>query len=204
VTLDPDRIALAYASERYGALDGTPPIAFAPLSGFFRAADGWVRTHGNYPHHASALRGALGLPDDAGAESAAAALAGMPADISVQAITSRGGIAAAVEMARRLRISAPHVITGHNHRAGPREGEQPWEIPGGGLLHNTGNWIFTAVLHPPGAQPGPYWPGTVTWLEDSGPPRRTALLADRGVEDLAALARGGRVRLTGIASSELG
>jgi len=96
VTLDPDRIALAYASERYGALDGTPPIAFAPLSGFFRAADGWVRTHGNYPHHARALRGALGLPDDAGAEAAAAALAGMPADISVQAITSRGGIAAAV------------------------------------------------------------------------------------------------------------
>jgi hypothetical protein len=44
----------------------------------------------------------------------------------------------------------------------------------------------------------------VTWLEDSEPPRRTALLADRGVEDLGALAHGGRVRLTGIASSELG
>jgi UDP-2,3-diacylglucosamine pyrophosphatase LpxH len=125
------------------------------------------------------------------------------ADLSARAI-SRGGITAAVEMARRLRIRAPHVITGHNHRAGPRESEQPWEIPGGGLLHNTGNWIFTAVLHPPGARPGPYWPGTVTWLEASGPPRQTALLADRGVEDLSALARGGRVRLTGIASSELG
>lgn len=95
-TLDPDRIALAYASERYGAVDGTPPIAFAPLSGFFRAADGWLRTHGNYPHHARALREALALTEDAGADAAATALARMPADIAVHAITARGGIAAAV------------------------------------------------------------------------------------------------------------
>ena len=62
VSLDPDRIALAYASERHGRLDGSAPTAFAPLSGFFRTADGWVRTHGNYPHHARALRRQMPVP----------------------------------------------------------------------------------------------------------------------------------------------
>jgi hypothetical protein len=124
-------------------------------------------------------------------------------DLSARAI-SRGGIAAAAEVARRLRIGAEHVITGHSHRAGPLAPDGRWEIPGGGLLHNTGNWIFTAVLHPPGARPGPYWPGTLTWLEDAGPPQRQALLADRSVADLAAIARGGRFRLSGLASRELG
>jgi crotonobetainyl-CoA:carnitine CoA-transferase CaiB-like acyl-CoA transferase len=96
VTLHPERIALAYASERHGSIDGEAPVAFAPLSGFFRTSDGWVRTHGNYPHHAQALRDALGIADDAGAAETAEALAGMPAGVAVQAITSRGGICSAV------------------------------------------------------------------------------------------------------------
>ncbi|WP_133545561.1 CoA transferase [Microbacterium sp. BK668] len=96
VTLDPDRIALAYASERHGRVDGSAPVAFAPLSGFFPAADGWVRTHGNYPHHARALRKALELPGEAGADDVASALAVMPAAAAAEAITARGGIASAV------------------------------------------------------------------------------------------------------------
>ena len=35
---------------------------FAPLSRFWRTADGWVRTHANYPHHRARLLAALGLP----------------------------------------------------------------------------------------------------------------------------------------------
>jgi Calcineurin-like phosphoesterase len=117
---------------------------------------------------------------------------------------SRSGVAAAREMVRRLEIGAAHVITGHTHRAGPREGERGWALPGGGSLHNTGNWIFSAALHPPDARPGPYWPGTVTWVEADAPPRRVALLHDWGVERLGAVARGGRFRLASIASHELG
>jgi Calcineurin-like phosphoesterase len=124
-------------------------------------------------------------------------------DLSPRAI-SRGGIAAAEEMARRLGIDAAHVITGHTHRAGPRDSETPWPIRGGGTLHNSGNWIFTAALHPRGARPGPYWPGTVTWVEAEGPPRRVALLDDWDVDRLGAIARGGRFRLASIASHELG
>lgn len=96
VALDPDRIAVSYTSERHLRLDGEPPAVWAPLSGFFRSSDGWVRTHGNYPHHAAALRSALGLPADAGADAAAAALRGMPAGVSTQAITAAGGLCVAV------------------------------------------------------------------------------------------------------------
>ncbi|MFH8253297.1 CoA transferase [Microbacterium sp. B2969] len=96
VPLDPDRIALAYASERYGRIDGETPTAFAPLSGFFRTSDGWVRTHGNYPHHARALRVGLALSDDATTDDVAEALRGMPAGVATQAIVSRGGICSPV------------------------------------------------------------------------------------------------------------
>jgi len=90
------------------------------------------------------------------------------------------------ELARRLRIDAAHTITGHTHRAGPEAGEAPWRIPGGGLLHNTGNWVFADAFHHPGKPPGPYWPGTVTWVEDEGPPRRERVLIDRPHAELAA------------------
>jgi hypothetical protein len=100
------------------------------------------------------------------------------ADISGAAIF-RGGVAGAAEMARRLRVDDRHVITGHTHRGGPRPGEDPWPLPGGGQLHNTGNWIFSTAFHHPGTPPTPYWPGTVTWVEDEGPPRRVDLLRDR-------------------------
>jgi len=129
--------------------------------------------------------------------------ANFDADLSARAI-SRGGIAAGLEMARRLRIEADHVLTGHTHRAGPRDSEGPWRIPGGGSLHNTGNWVFAAVLHRPNARPGPYWPGTVTWLEGTGPPRRCSVLAERSAAELGSIARGGRFRLAALASRELG
>jgi 3',5'-cyclic AMP phosphodiesterase CpdA len=97
---------------------------------------------------------------------------------------SRAGIEAAAEMARRLRIEAEHVITGHTHRAGPTDDEAAWPIPGGGFLHNTGSWVFADAFHHPGAPPGPYWPGVVTWVENSGPPRRVRVLEERPREKL--------------------
>jgi hypothetical protein len=53
--------------------------------------------------------------------------------------------------------------------------------------------VFSTPLHRPGTPPNAYWPGTVTWLEDTGPPRRVELLQDREHHDmveLAARARG--------------
>ncbi len=114
------------------------------------------------------------------------------ADVSAASI-ARSGIAAATEMAGRLQIEAAHTITGHTHRAGPEEGDAEWPLPGGGRLHNTGSWVFADALHHPGSPPGPYWPGTVTWVEDEGPPRRVRLLADRPHGELkAAVSRASR------------
>ena len=124
-------------------------------------------------------------------------------DISARAIAA-SGVAASTEVVRRLQIEAEHVITGHTHRAGPADGDSAWPLAGGGLLHNTGNWIFTAALHRRGSAPGPFWPGTLTWVDEDGPPRRVQLLAGRDREELGAIAHGGRFRLAALASSELG
>ena len=63
--LDREHVAAAFRSEAYLRINGEPTgPGFAPLSRFWRTADGWVRTHGNYPWHRSALLGALGCPDD--------------------------------------------------------------------------------------------------------------------------------------------
>jgi crotonobetainyl-CoA:carnitine CoA-transferase CaiB-like acyl-CoA transferase len=57
-------VATAFHSERNLRVDGRAPTNFAPLSGFWRTADSWVRTHANYPHHRARLLRALGIADD--------------------------------------------------------------------------------------------------------------------------------------------
>jgi hypothetical protein len=75
---------------------------FAPLSRFWRAADGWVRTHGNYPWHRAALLGAIGSPDDA-PEAVGAAIAKLPARELEEQVTAAGGVAVAVRTAGEWR-----------------------------------------------------------------------------------------------------
>jgi UDP-2,3-diacylglucosamine pyrophosphatase LpxH len=108
------------------------------------------------------------------------------ADVSAAAIFA-GGVEGATEMAARLGVDGAHVITGHTHRGGPRDGESEWPLPDGGSLHNTGSWVFASAFHHPGTPPSPYWPGTITWVEDSGPPRRVQLLLDRSHEEMLEL-----------------
>lgn len=109
------------------------------------------------------------------------------ADLSAASI-SRSGIDAACELARRLDLHPAHLVTGHTHRGGPAEDEAEWALPGGGRLHNTGSWVFADAFHHPGSPPGPYWPGTVTWLDDDGPPRCSRLLVETAREELHATA----------------
>jgi hypothetical protein len=111
---------------------------------------------------------------------------GFEADISAAAIFA-GGVEAAAEMATRLGVDSVHVITGHTHRGGPNAEEAEWPLAGGGQLHNTGSWVFSTVFHHPGKPPNSYWPGTVTWVEDSGPPRRVQLLLERSHGEIAEL-----------------
>ena len=107
-------------------------------------------------------------------------------DISATSIFG-AGVEAATELAARLRLDGAHVITGHTHRGGPNEGEATWPLAGGGQLHNTGSWVFASAFHNPGTPPSPYWPGTVTWVEDEAPPRRLQLLLDRSHPEMTEL-----------------
>lgn len=61
-------VGAAFVSERLLRIDGRAWSPFAPLSSFWRAADGWVRTHANYPHHRARLLASLGIPDEDGGE----------------------------------------------------------------------------------------------------------------------------------------
>lgn len=96
--LDPHRIAAAYRSDRFLTVDGTAPPVWSPFSGFWRTLDGWVRTHGNYPHHAARLRSALGLEETAGADHVRDALADRTSIDAVTAITAVGGLAVPVRV----------------------------------------------------------------------------------------------------------
>ncbi len=109
-------------------------------------------------------------------------------ELSAAAIT-RSGIEAATELASRLRLDAEHVIMGHTHRPGPEASDGEWRLTSGGRLHNTGSWAFASALHQPGTPPGPYWPGTVTWVEAEGTPRRVRVLDERSGEELRAIVR---------------
>jgi hypothetical protein len=108
------------------------------------------------------------------------------AEVSGSAIF-HGGVEAATETARRLGLEGVHVINGHSHRGGPLAGEAEWPLPGGGRLHNTGSWVFASAFHLPGDPPNPYWPGTITWVEESDPPRRVQLLRDHSHADMSEL-----------------
>ncbi|MEO6087162.1 MAG: CoA transferase [Umezawaea sp.] len=86
-------VGTAFVSERHLRIDGRAPTVFAPLSGFWRAADGWVRTHANYPHHRDRLLGALGVGEDG---ELAGAVARRPAVEVQERVFAAGGLAVVV------------------------------------------------------------------------------------------------------------
>jgi crotonobetainyl-CoA:carnitine CoA-transferase CaiB-like acyl-CoA transferase len=89
------QVAAAVRSERYFRRGDSPAGAgFAPLSRFWRTADGWIRTHANYPWHRAALLKVLDTGPDP--DTVQATLAGLEAEEVEQAIVSAGGVAAAV------------------------------------------------------------------------------------------------------------
>lgn len=95
VTVDTRHAAAAFRSERLLRIDGeSPGDLFAPLSADYRAADGWVRLHCNYPHHAVAASRALGAPAERAALEAAA-LSRRASDVQ-EAVIAAGGAAAAM------------------------------------------------------------------------------------------------------------
>jgi len=94
-TLDRAHVSAAVLSERHFRLSGRPfGTGFAPLSRFWQTADGWVRTHANFPWHKAALLGVLGTPDDT--EAVASTLQRWPSKALEERVFEAGGVAAAV------------------------------------------------------------------------------------------------------------
>lgn len=120
-------IAAAFGSLNRLRVDGRAPEGFAPLSGFFRTADGWVRLHANYPHHEAALRRAVGLAPGQGPRELSDALASAGADEVEQALRAAGGVGVAVR--------SPQV----------------WAATAMGQVACAGDWIEVA---PPGSASG--------------------------------------------------
>ncbi len=95
IEIDRDHVSLSVRSERYFRAGGRQgPLGFAPLSRFWRASDGWVRTHGNYPWHVAALLRALEARDDP--ESVASAIGSAAAAEVEDEVVASGGVAAMV------------------------------------------------------------------------------------------------------------
>ncbi|MFI1727053.1 CoA transferase [Streptomyces sp. NPDC020489] len=91
VRVDDGAIATAFVSERHLLINGRAPVNFAPLSRFWRTADGWVRTHTNYAHHRQRLLTVMGPP-----ESLEAAFAERSSLEVEEAVYAAGGLAVAL------------------------------------------------------------------------------------------------------------
>jgi crotonobetainyl-CoA:carnitine CoA-transferase CaiB-like acyl-CoA transferase len=100
VRVDPMQVAVSFRGDQFLTLDGNHEPGFAPLSGFFEAADGWVRTHANYPHHRDRLLRALELPEGAGRDEAARAIAQHRAQELEDTVNADHGIAVRVRSLR--------------------------------------------------------------------------------------------------------
>lgn len=97
--LDAQRVAAAYASDRHLRIDGEPVSAFAPLSAFFEASDGAVRTHANYPWHREALLRSLGLSAHAQHDDVVRAIRDQEAAAFVDRLRAFDGVGAQVASA---------------------------------------------------------------------------------------------------------
>jgi hypothetical protein len=93
VSVDTRHAAAAFRSERYLRVDGDAPGAgWLGLSGDYRAVDGWVKLHCNYPKHGEAVRRALCVPDSR--EALTEAVSRRTAWDVQEAVIAAGGVAA--------------------------------------------------------------------------------------------------------------
>jgi len=120
VRTSPALIAGSFAAIDHLRVDGRTSAGWAPLSGFVQSADGWVRLHGNYPHHAAAITRGLGVTTG---EELRDAVRSMPAQAVEDAVVAAGGIAAVVRTEEEW----------HAHPHGHATASEAWltVVPGG-------------------------------------------------------------------------
>lgn len=104
-SLDPERIAASFSSDRLFRIGGEPISGFSEYSGFFAARDGWVRTHGNYPHHRDRLLSILELDPTATKDDVAQRISELSAIEIEQQAAEIGAIAVRVRTETEWRMS---------------------------------------------------------------------------------------------------
>ena len=170
--------AFLFALAQAGALSGHP--GGTPSKRVWDALSGGDSTAGKirgWLLGSVALPGAVGVANRLG-------LGPVRADLSPGAIT-RAGVNAMGEVVERLGIDARHVIFGHTHRRGPMPSEDEWRRDDEGpCLWNAGSWVHSPSLLRSTAADSPYWPGTVAFVDEDGPPRLEHLLDEWTREDL--------------------
>ncbi len=195
--IDAARVGSSFRADQLLRVDGESPGGFAPLSGFWRTADGWVRTHANYPHHRARLLAALGFSDDIeDPQELAAALAGRPAREVEDTVTAAGGVAVAVRDRATWSSSAPGRAVATEPLVTVRRSEAPTPAVGTGfrvldLTRVIAGPVATRTLALAGADVLRVDPLHLPELRaqqvDTGLGKRTTLLdaADRRLRDLA-------------------
>ncbi|WP_018545857.1 CoA transferase [Streptomyces sp. LaPpAH-108] len=144
--VDDGAVVTAFHSERVLRIDGRAPVTFAPLSRWWRAGYGWVRTHANYPHHRLRLLGALGLPDGAGPEDIEPLMLERSALEIEEAVYAAGGLAVALrtpgqwaahpqgaEVALRPLVERAPIGAASARELPPLDGESTPLLPAAGL-----------------------------------------------------------------------
>jgi Calcineurin-like phosphoesterase len=103
----------------------------------------------------------------------------------------RAGLLAMGRVAETLAPGVAHLLFAHTHRPGPMpdDEEAEWTTLSGTRLWNTGSWYIEPSFISDRAERSPYWPGTVIWVDDDGPPR-----IENALRGLAVSARLGRAR----------
>jgi hypothetical protein len=118
IALDTRHAATAVRSERHVRIVGREPAPlWDPIAGDYRAGDGWIRLHTNYPHHRAAALRVLDVAEDR--EAAARAVHRSNVETLEAAVVEAGGCAAAMrteaewrrhEHGRHLTGSAPLTV----------------------------------------------------------------------------------------------
>jgi hypothetical protein len=104
VSVDTRAASAAFAAEGLFTPAGwSRPELWDPVAGNYRARDGWIRLHTNYPYHRAVVERLLGAGDRAGVQ---AAVERWPAGDLETAVVEAGGCAA-VMRARQEWLASP-------------------------------------------------------------------------------------------------
>lgn len=104
------QIPFAFSSLERLKIDGKTAEAWSSFSGFFKTSDGWVRTHGNYPHHAAAIRDCFGVENR---EELVKTLLSVSRFDVEESLMRHGGIAVAVRTRHEWAQHPQELATAH-------------------------------------------------------------------------------------------